>query len=70
MVTATAVPTLMGPIHAFLTALGELKSHLAAAAVARSSSLLACYPIDTVKVRNCMAKFGKIEDASFGLAHS
>jgi hypothetical protein len=47
-----AVPTATAPLHqALFMALSEVKSHLAAAAVARSSSLLACYPIDTVKVR-------------------
>ncbi|KAG7363019.1 mitochondrial carrier protein [Nitzschia inconspicua] len=45
------VVPMIGPIQSFLSALGEVKSHLAAAAVARGSSFLACYPIDTIKTR-------------------
>jgi hypothetical protein len=40
-----------GPFQAFVATISEAKSQLTAAAIARSSSLLACYPIDTVKVR-------------------
>lgn len=53
-----APSTMIRPIQTFLTALGEVKSHLAAAAVARSSSLLACYPIDTVKVSEAKLRKG------------
>ena len=40
-----------GPISLFVSTIKEARRHLAAAAVARSVSIFAMYPIDTLKTR-------------------
>jgi Mitochondrial carrier protein len=40
-----------GPLHLFLRTIQEARRHLAAAAVARSVSIFAMYPVDTIKTR-------------------
>jgi Mitochondrial carrier protein len=40
-----------GPLQLFVSTIKEARRHLAAAAVARSVSIFAMYPVDTVKTR-------------------
>lgn len=40
-----------GPLLLFLNTIKEARRHLAAAAVARSVSIFAMYPVDTIKTR-------------------
>jgi hypothetical protein len=40
-----------GPLSLFLSTIKEARRHLAAAAVARSVSIFAMYPVDTIKTR-------------------
>jgi hypothetical protein len=40
------------PFQTFLSTIRESRKHLAAAAVARSVSIIGMYPVDTIKVHN------------------
>jgi hypothetical protein len=40
-----------GPVQLFTNTIKEARRHLAAAGVARSISIFAMYPVDTIKVR-------------------
>ena len=44
-------PATEGPLHVFLRTIKEARRHLVAAAVARSVSIFAMYPVDTIKTR-------------------
>ena len=48
---AAAVAGPPGPLLLFLNTIKEARRHLAAAAVARSVSIFAMYPVDTIKTR-------------------
>ena len=49
--TGSAHPGVQGPLMLFLSTIKEARRHLAAAALARSVSIFAMYPVDTIKTR-------------------